>query len=257
MSVVMVLLLLLVVVGAATASDCPTDIIVDNVTTCGIDVYWWSPIGSGLDGANFPLGTTLVHAYTNCTFSIIASSASNISICGDLGYCSTTAPYECVCPPTTTDGFCCSADPVCGNHGDCTTGGICACDDGFGGPWCCPVDNTTGLLCADSGCCMASGGCQCDEGSSGPACETLTLLDIGGDHVTSTSKVVAVVVGSVVAVVGAVVLVGAVGSAAAAGAGAATAATAATATGTTTSSSSGLINGVSQIRNAWPAAAEL
>lgn len=121
----------------------------------------------------------------DCSIEILVELSMNSSTaCGGWGYCNDQYPYSCVCPGGTGGDYCCYAmgydlsanntGVICGGHGQCAPGGVCSCDDGFEGAWCCPTgvlfNSTIVDMCSGYGCCTAYGNCTCFDGYTGDDC---------------------------------------------------------------------------------------
>lgn len=66
-------------------------------------------------------------------------------------------------------GWSCTPADTCSGHGSCTSGGGCACHDGFHGTTCsffCTAADT----CSGRGTCNAGGACLCEEATLGEHC---------------------------------------------------------------------------------------
>jgi hypothetical protein len=246
-------------VGAAPAPSitCPANITIANATDCGMLAFVLPPVNA--NGTNvtqsisglmtFAIGeTAIVYTATyglqvaNCTSYVIVqpNTIANYSACAYDGVCGDTIPFDCVCPAETGGDHCCIEinGLICSGHGECGPTGICECDTGYGGRWCCPevvtftnvsgVTTTTYATCNGQGCCTFNGTCACDDGFSGDNCNVTSVVPQGTAFRGAITDNVVIIVGSVVGAVAAVLAVGVivgVGSAAG-GAGAAAAATA-------------------------------
>lgn len=174
---------------------CPANVTVWNVTACAAEVYLGKAnvtsstnYTSGCrrtEGPWFPLGETAVVFYANNTFgnvscttyvNVIETDIANYSACAYEGVCSTTYPYLCTCLSETAGDFCCeinSGNDTCSGHGACGPTGVCDCDPGYAGVWCCPtgiLNSTSAFACGGNGCCTSDGTCACTQGFSGTAC---------------------------------------------------------------------------------------
>lgn len=119
------------------------------------------------------------------------------------------ATVQCICTTSGADPrggeFCCpvaenmiggTQEKTCGQKGVCKPGGVCQCNSGYGGKYCCPANPSTGVACSGtSGTCGLDAKCACQRDNQqhplfiGDACQfacpTSKGLSCGGNLVGS------------------------------------------------------------------------